>query len=401
MSASTYFPTGRANATVADVDSRDLRLDVAVALSFEVSPFLREGPEFDFRDNSQIPLRIALNTPLISSLVQFSSCDTALRIHPAVASILDDMRFLLAAVLALPESPSAKELQKVHTTSAWIHERISGLPEDSPAARRLSAVNSPFASRDSSAMPEGAEDQQHPLAGRGNPRPQQQQHHQQKQPRRPSAQSLSPEQPRAPSRSPPPPTATGASQSGPPDPGPDYVYQAVRQAALLYSRAIMLRRPFSQVVTPAEFLRLWTTAWRVPLSTWRSLLGVLNWILLPIVSCGKAAAAQPHDRFVKGMMNISLFQMGMDNWEIASAVMEAGLSLQRWLAGGVRESVSPPLGEDDGVSGGMGGEGSGGSGGGDRVGSGSMLFGERVGGGLEGRDVGKGKGVYGQINLGC
>ncbi|KAK3901686.1 oleate activated transcription factor 3 [Staphylotrichum tortipilum] len=316
-----------------------ISLDVAVALSFEISSFLREGPEFDFRDNSQIPLRIALNTPLISSLVAFSSCDTALRIHPAVASILDDMRFLLAAVLALPESPSAKELQKVHTTSAWIHERISSLPEDSPAARRPSATSSPFASRASSAMPEASsEDQQHPLAGRGNPRPQQHQHHQQKQPRRASAQSLSLEHPRVPSRSPPPPgpatPAASAGQPGPADPRPDYVYQAVRQAALLYSRAIMQRRPFSMVVAPAEFLQLWTTAWRVPLSTWRSLLGVLNWILLPIVSCGKAAAAQPHDRFVKGMMNISLFQMGMDNWEIASAVMEAGLSLQRWLAGG-------------------------------------------------------------------
>jgi hypothetical protein len=163
----------------------------------------------------------------------------------------------------------------------------------------------------------------------------------------------------------------------------------------------MLRRPFSQVVAPAEFLRLWTTAWRVPLSTWRSLLGVLNWILLPIVSCGKAAAAQPHDRFVKGMMNISLFQMGMDNWEIASAVMEAGLSLQRWLAGGVRESVSPPLGEDEGVPSGMGGEGSGGFGGGDGTGGGSLRFGEGVSGGLEGRDVGKGKGVYRQATLGC
>jgi hypothetical protein len=108
----------------------------------------------------------------------------------------------------------------------------------------------------------------------------------------------------------------------------------VRLAALLYSRAIMRRRPFSEVVLPGEFLRLWTTAWRVPLSTWRSLLGVLAWILLPILPSGKAA--QPHDRLVKAVMNITLFQIGMDNWEIGSAVMAAALSLQRWLAGGAR-----------------------------------------------------------------
>ncbi|EAQ92261.1 hypothetical protein CHGG_00496 [Chaetomium globosum CBS 148.51] len=297
--------------------------DIAIALSFEALPFLRGSPEFEFRDSSQIPLRLALNTPLIPTLVRFSSCASALHIHPAVASILDDMRFLLAAVLALPAKPSAKELQKVHTTSAWIHERISGLPEHSPTTRRPSAASS-TPSRGSSTIPEACEDPQLPPSRRGQPQTERQ--HSQK-PRR------SPTQERSPDINTPsplfPPTVDADS------PSPDHVYQAVRLAALLYSRGIMHRRPFSLVVTSDEFLRLWTTAWRVPLSTWRSLLGVFNWVLLPIVSSGKAA--QPHDRFVKGMMNISLFQMGMDNWELASSVMEAELSLQRWLGG---ESVS-------------------------------------------------------------
>ncbi|SPQ24939.1 b145e114-46ea-418d-aa4b-d488dc226038 [Thermothielavioides terrestris] len=307
--------------------------DVAIALSFEVSPFLQGGSEFEFRDNVQIPLRLALNTPFISTLVAFSSCDDALRIHPAVASILDDMRFLLATVLALPETPSAKELHKVHTTSAWIHERISSLPEESPAARRPSAGSSTTPSRDSP-VTDIREGQQQ--AGHGRPRgltPQQQSgwppmpvpgqagtDHLREGSPNPGRQAS----PNNNSQSPPPAAAEP----------PDHVYQAVRLAALLYSRAIMRRRPFSEVVLPGEFLRLWTTAWRVPLSTWRSLLGVLAWILLPILPSGKAA--QPHDRLVKAVMNITLFQIGMDNWEIGSAVMAAGLSLQRWLAGGAR-----------------------------------------------------------------
>jgi len=299
----------------------------------EVAPFLRDGPEFEFRDSSPIPLRLALNTPLISTLVQFSSCADALRIHPAVASILDDMRFLLAAVLALPEKPSAKELQKVHTTSAWIHERISGLPDGSPATRRPSATSS-TASRDSSIMSETFEGSQSPQPLHNQARAQRQQQQNQRHGRTSSQTPTSHTQSQSPAPSPssPLPTATPTpTPTDAADPSADHVYQAVRLAALLYSRAIMHRRPFSHVVTPDEFLRVWTTAWRVPLSAWRSLLGVLNWILLPLVPSGKVA--QPHDRFVKGMMNISLFQMGMDNWEIASSVMEAGLSLQRWLAG--------------------------------------------------------------------
>ncbi|AEO55841.1 hypothetical protein MYCTH_101172 [Thermothelomyces thermophilus ATCC 42464] len=259
--------------------------DAAISLSLEVPPYLRGGPELEFSDSSPFPLRVALNTPLIPTLVRFSSCADALRIHPAVASILDDMRFLLAAVLALPAKPSAKELQKVQATSAWIHERISGLSEDSPATRRPpEASSAPRA--DGSMVAEISKQVQSPHG---------------------SASLLFRLVLLLP---------------------PDHIYQAIRLAALLYSRAIMHRRAFSRVVMSDAYLRLWTTAWRVPLSTWRSLLGVLTWILLPL----------PHDRYMRGMLNICMFQMGMDNWEIASSAMEAGLRLQRRLAG---EPVSP------------------------------------------------------------
>lgn len=132
----------------------------------------------------------------------------------------------------------------------------------------------------------------------------------------------------------------GSESTGRPSPPAvdpaDYVYQAVRLAALIYSQAIKLRRPFSSVVDEADFMQVWTTTWRVPLSTWRTLLGVFNWILIPLLPSGK----RPHDRFVKTIVNVSLFQMGMDNWEIGSATIDAALKLQQWLAPELRDPSS-------------------------------------------------------------
>lgn len=239
----------------------------------------------------------------------------------------------------------------MHTTAAWIHERISGLPEDAPAPRRPSAAAAPTPGKDSSGGLETPQDR------RGHPDPR----------RRPSSTQPPPPIPQAH----PPPTITTTtnlpsqttapgqqgqshlhlhpqppplpSSSSPPDPDP--IYQATRLAALLYTRAISHRQPFSRTVTPPQFHLLWATAWRVPLCTWRSLLGVLNWILLPLVSVsscvgsfggsgGNGGGQQPHERFVKGMVNISLFQMGLEDWEVGRGVVERGGRLQWWLGGG-------------------------------------------------------------------
>jgi hypothetical protein len=53
-----------------------------------------------------------------------------------------------------------------------------------------------------------------------------------------------------------------------------------------------------------------------------------------VSSGGGKAGQQPHDRFVKGMVNLSLFQMGLEDWEVGREVLERGLRLQGWLAGG-------------------------------------------------------------------
>ncbi|KAK3328530.1 hypothetical protein B0T19DRAFT_449970 [Cercophora scortea] len=330
--------------------------DVAIALSFEIPPFLQGGTEFEYHEarTSQAPppLRLALNTPLVSPLSPFASCAEALRIHPATASILDDMRFLIAAVLALPEQPSAKALQKVHSTSAWIYDRMSRLPAAAPAARRLSSASAAGStSSTQGARSRGTRSFQQ--AGSPSLVENQDQQQQQQQQQRVDGRLAPADQQQS---------SSLAAELNP----PDYVYQAVRLAALLYSRAIMVRQPFSAVVGTNDALRLWVTTWRVPLAVWRSLLGVFSWLLVPLVA-SPAADVPSHGLWIKGMLNASFLQIGVDNWEIAYGAMDSALRLQRWLGAGETQ--------DSDSAGGEGGEGSrsqgGGGGGRSRSASGS------------------------------
>lgn len=316
------------------------RSDVGIALCFEIPPSLRGGHEFDFQDSTQPPLQLALNTPLIStissgSLPHFASCHEEFHIHPTTASILDDLRFLVCTVLGLPEDASSMELQKLHHTSAWTHDQMLRLPPDGPVTRRPSpgsanapspAVNTALESQTrggvegnsgltAAASPTTQITQQFSAYGLGV----------QQQATGPSSGVRAGEMPKRREGSLGEDLAMQASAEA-----PDYVYQAIRISAILYTRAIMTRRPFSEVVSMEDFLELWTTAWRVPLATWRSLLGVFNWMLLPLISSVKNTG---HDLWVKSMMNTTLLQMGMGHWEIARRTMDAAMRLQRWLKG--------------------------------------------------------------------
>lgn len=306
--------------------------DISIALSFEIQPFLQHGREFEMLESTQVPLRLAQNTPLVSPLPTFASCTEALKLDPATASILDDMRFLISAVLALPDNPSAKELHKVHTTSAWIYNRTSKLSDYSPLARRSSAAlnntdRTPVITIINTVETEDGVI----LHAGGSPQSQ----HNDILARRGSYQSIAgcaseagaigQQEDRYPHGN------RAAQPLAGPMESPDFLYQCVRLAALMYSRAVMERQPFSSVVDTADFLRLWTTMWRVPLTTWKGVLGVLNWIILPITP---AACGTRYGRLIKSMLTNSALQMSLDNWEVASCSMKAALSLQRWLGQG-------------------------------------------------------------------
>ncbi|KAK1773579.1 hypothetical protein QBC45DRAFT_427292 [Copromyces sp. CBS 386.78] len=328
--------------------------DVGIALSFEIPPSLTGGHEFDFQDSTQPPLQLALNTPLVStissgSLPCFASCHEELHIHPTTASILDDMRFLVNTVLGLPEDASPMELQKVYHTSAWTHDQMLKLPPDGPVTRRPSPGSanapSPAVNPAVESQTTGGVEGNNGFTAAASPTTQITHQF--------SVYSLGAQQ-QATGHS----SGVGAGEMPQRREGslgedlamqasaetPDYVYQAIRISAILYTRAIMARRPFSEVVSIDDFLELWTTAWRIPLATGRSLLGVFNWMLLPLISSLKNTG---HDLWVKTMTNATLLQMGMGHWEIARRTMDAAMRLQRWLKGGnvnLNENMEPGSG---------------------------------------------------------
>ncbi|CAI4215701.1 unnamed protein product [Parascedosporium putredinis] len=85
--------------------------DIGIALAHEIQPFLGNGMDYDYCDLTVLPFRIAHNTPLLPNIPSFATSADALGLHPTTASILDDMRFLINAVMSLPDhaSPETKK----------------------------------------------------------------------------------------------------------------------------------------------------------------------------------------------------------------------------------------------------------------------------------------------------
>lgn len=279
-------------------------------MSFEIPPYLQGGPEFIYRETRAIPFKVCLNTPLAPSLAPFSRCAEPLRLHPATAQILDDMCFIVGLVLALPENPCEKELQKVQTTSAWIYDRILSLPAEAPIVQQ-------HRGSDGVLSPVTAAGPSNRRASSGGSRP-----------RKPSRQQKSPSDPY--------PSVifetTGASPSPQSEPTQDFMYQAVRQAALIYSRAITNRRPLRDAGTCSQedFLGLWTTVWKIPLRRWKAVLGVFVWVMVCITP---ASRGTPHSRFVKSLLTVGMTQMGLEDWQVAEKSARGALTLVEWLSG--------------------------------------------------------------------
>jgi hypothetical protein len=293
------------------------------------------------------------------------------------------MRFLISAVLTLPDSPSAKELAKINTTSAWILNRTSSLPDYSPRRRPEGGRPAAATSR-SATTPAIIVTDSHLAASGCSPEAEQSTYFSRRgswhsvhsshsiasaassdqaysdqgqddtvtmggayspaknHSRQTSAGFQLQQQPggscsshsHSPSPSSPP------SSSPDPPPEPDFLYQTVRLAAIIYARAITTRQPFSSVVSPADFQQLSGALWRVPLPVWKGVLGVFGWIIAALAPAAErlessgSGGGRRHARFVKSMLANSLLQMGTDNWELARGAMGAAGRLQRWLGEG-------------------------------------------------------------------
>lgn len=311
--------------------------DIGIAVAHEAKPFLGNGIEFDFEDNRAIPYRVAHNTPLANNLPAFSTSAEALGLHQTTASILDDVRFLINAVMSLPEDPDPVDLQKIASTSDWIYKRISMLPDDSPVASVVDESNLNFPANIINA--EGAAVPVQPIPDREvpdrvaaaegilNPGSKNNPDLHTEWAASEIASTQESNDGRAASRTP------GSSPNRFQDAAarPDFIYRVIRVAALITVRAIRDRRPLSAVCTREEFLQVWTTSWRVPLTTWRGMIGVFNWAMVAIVPLSHGGA---HERFARTMFMISMVSRAVEDWGIFIGASTASMRLQAWLAGG-------------------------------------------------------------------
>jgi hypothetical protein len=104
--------------------NKSTRCDYYISCSYRCEPYFPHNIRFI----ASYPPH--LNTPLLYSQVQFSSITTRLGIAKETATILDDMRFLIQAVIKqVNREPTDVEKLKLIKTSSWIRDRILQLPE--------------------------------------------------------------------------------------------------------------------------------------------------------------------------------------------------------------------------------------------------------------------------------
>ncbi|QBZ56939.1 hypothetical protein PoMZ_01857 [Pyricularia oryzae] len=294
-------------------------VDSTIALSLEQPPFFSmENIEDGIFGGAGEQSEAAYNTPLVASSLPFSACSDTLGFHPATASILDDIRFLISTVLDMPSEPSTAELNKLKSTASWTCGRISCLNPDLPQdgspqeSDILLSANIPRGTKlDRKHSPErdpATQGYSNITGGVGFPG----------LTRRQTAPATTQH-----------PTTLGFEPST--DPSSEFIYQVVRQTALVYCQAATTTAtltPFSAAIGAQDLTKLWTAVRCVPLAQWRPIMGVFGWVLAAVAP---SARGTPHDRLAKSLFTIWGVQMAMDDWAAASGALRGALRLQAWL----------------------------------------------------------------------
>jgi hypothetical protein len=110
----------------------------------------------------------------------------------------------------------------------------------------------------------------------------------------------------------------------------DMLYQTCRAATIIYTTAILSRKPLSEACTGSLFSKVWKTMWCVPLSRWKQIPGVFLFVLLFV---NPFTRSRPEGRFIKGMLAPSIIAIGFVDWGVVAAILKAFLGVQRWLMG--------------------------------------------------------------------
>ncbi|KAG4441347.1 hypothetical protein IFR05_003161 [Cadophora sp. M221] len=118
----------------------------------------------------------------------------------------------------------------------------------------------------------------------------------------------------------------------------DFLCQACRVAAIIYSSAIITRTPLSMACTPQLLQQLWVTMWRVPLPRWKQIPGIFLWILLV---ANPFARDKPEGRFFKALTPATIMAMGVMDGDTVMVTLKGFIAVQRWLGGSLRGVVVP------------------------------------------------------------
>ncbi|KAF4637223.1 hypothetical protein G7Y89_g845 [Cudoniella acicularis] len=120
----------------------------------------------------------------------------------------------------------------------------------------------------------------------------------------------------------------------------DFIYQTCRATAIIYTSAILLRKPFSVACNIQLLGRVWMMMWRVPLLRWKLTPGIFFWVCLVV---NPSTRARPEGRFVKAMVAAGTMAIGLVQWDVAVANLKNFTAVQRWLDGKDLEGSSPGI----------------------------------------------------------
>jgi hypothetical protein len=109
----------------------------------------------------------------------------------------------------------------------------------------------------------------------------------------------------------------------------DFVYEAVRLASLVYTRAIMQRIKLSQACSPDALAELLEATSRVPLRKWKEMPGIWLFILL-VANAG--ARFTREGRLSRALTRICSFSISLRDWQAMVNLMESFLAVQKWIA---------------------------------------------------------------------
>lgn len=323
-------------------------------MSLENDPIFQQKPGLDFgyHEPPSQCFRLRFSCPFLSAPVSFGSCAYALGLHPLTASILDDMQVLIEGTLNPLPNSLPEETEVFKATASYIHNRLLDLGAvPGSAARGAPAAVSEPVSTPEVLVPKAAK------GGLG---------------KLPTPHSLLPKYPSIGSGSNIAPSSSSISVSthatsktispgssleitSVPDPDDaettamprctegappldDPLHTAIMTSSALYTRTIILRQPFSAVVTESDALAVLAATWRIPLTRWRSVIGVLLFVLMPILptvskSPRESGGLGMHAGFVKSILQIGFMQMAIEDWEVCRVIMERVAKLGAWLRG--------------------------------------------------------------------